>query len=174
LAAFLNLSPFSLRHSFHLAFALLGLASGLCLYSLMIAMRVRRWLAFTFASVFMVSPATVLYENWLFYAYPITFLFNLAALQLHRFLSFGKTHNGIIFFSCLAVLGSFHSMFHLLWLVLIAIALMLLVRPYRRRVMIAASVPGLLLFAIYLKNFMMFGELAPGRAPFKQLTTQSW
>jgi hypothetical protein len=166
----LKISPIDPRHVFHALFLLTGCAGSLCLYALMIRLAVKPWLALLLVSIFLSAPSTILYENWLFYGYPVMCLLNVAALELHRFLSNGKTYDGIIFFSSLALLWSFHSMFHLLWFLLVAAGLLLACRAHRRRIWIAASIPAILMLGFSAKNFILFGDWAPGAEVFQTTT----
>lgn len=167
LGLFTKWSPFELRHSFQAMFLLVGWASILSLYLLMRRLQVRPGIAIVMVSVFLAAPSTVLYENWLFYAYPVLFLLNLAALQLHRFLTGFKIVDGAIFFGALALTSSFHSMFHLFWFLLFLLMLLLLVQTHWKKVAIAALVPASLLIAISAKNLILFGDWTPGRQVYQ-------
>jgi hypothetical protein len=158
----MKLAPIEPRHSFHALYLLIGLAIPLCLFELMTRLGIRERPALLAAAIFCVAPSTVLYENWLFYAYPILFLFILSALLLHRFVSRPDLASGVAFFGCLAVIWSFHAMFHPIWYALIATMLALAMKPRRRLIALAAGVPAALMLAVLIKNYVFFGDLAPG------------
>jgi hypothetical protein len=170
LGIILKLSPVDPQRAFHAAFVATGCIGSLCLYTLMVRLRIRPWLALTLVSIFLAAPSTILYENWLLYGYPVMCLLNIAALELHRFLSGGKTYDAFIFCLTLAALWSFHSMFHLFWFLLVVTGLLLVCRHLRGKIWIAASVPALLLLGISAKNFMLFGDWAPGAQVFQTTT----
>jgi hypothetical protein len=161
LAAVIRLSPFEVRHAFQGLFILAGLAAAMCLYALLARMGVRPWLALVMVSIFLASPSTVLYENWLFYAYFVVLLLNIAALQLHRVLAAGRTSDAAIFFVTLALLWSFHLMFHWLWYLLIAAGLLTVARSRWRTLLAVAIVPSLVMSVVIAKNLILFGDWTP-------------
>src|ERR1700691_6368389 len=74
----------------------LGLVLTVCLFLLLDRLRLNRPLALLITIVCVVSPVTVLYENWLFYEYPIAVLFCVSALFLHRYASDRRRIDGIV------------------------------------------------------------------------------
>lgn len=107
---------------------------------------------------FMLSPASVLYENWAFYTFPLCVLLVLASFLLHRGMQKGTTSGFFAFFAVLATLVLMRSMFHLLWFVLATVLVLLYARDKWKKVLIAALVPFIVLFAFYAKNYILFGN----------------
>jgi 4-amino-4-deoxy-L-arabinose transferase-like glycosyltransferase len=105
----------------------------------------------------MINPATILYENLLFYDYPVTTLLCLSALFLHRFLSNGKLWNGIAFFMLLSIIVLTRSAFHIVWFILFVCVLLFYQRSSWKRIVFAAIVPFILIASVYLKNLYVFG-----------------
>ena len=158
----LKLVPGDPTPVFNLIYLLLGLVLSLSLLSLLKRMGVPQVLSFCIAALCTISPVTVLFENWLFYAYPVAVLFCLSAVWLHRYVTGGQWLDGICFFSCLTLIGAIRGTYHLLWFVLIAGGLIWLLREQRRRIVIAMSLPAVLMLAMYGKNILLFGNLAFG------------
>jgi hypothetical protein len=110
------------------------------------------------AAVYLASPACVLYENWLFYTYPLTLLLLLGALFWQRFAGRGRFLDALLLFVCAALLALTWSLFHLVWLLGLVIALVLFRRRDWRRVVAAAAVPVLVVVLWYGKNLVQVGE----------------
>jgi len=157
------------RHSavaYHATYLLLGLMLAICLFSLLDRLHVSRPFAFLITVVCVISPVTVLYENWLFYPYPVAVLFCISAFFLHRYASCGHRIDGIVFFTSLACITLLRVIYHLVWFWAI-LALMIYVLPrYRSRTVLCAAVPGTVLCLIYLKSLLLFGLLTPGSDVF--------
>ncbi len=147
---------------FHAFFLSCGAILALTLLSLLRRMGVSKGLSFLIAFVFTISPVTILYENWLFYAYPLVMLFCLATLMLHRFLSSRRRADAIFFFSILGLIPAIRGTYHFLWFVLIAGALVWLLPSQKRVLLGAMALPGLLLLSIYIKNVFVSGNILGG------------
>jgi hypothetical protein len=132
-----------------------------------------RRIALAIALLFTLSPSTILYENLLFYEYPLTALFTVAALFLHRFATSGKLRDGVVFFSATALIAGIRSIYSLFWYAVLILIVFLARRDSRRRTMQAAAIPALLLTAFYVKHFVMFHEFAPGGRAFMALNLSS-
>lgn len=111
------------------------------------------------ASIFIVSPSTILYENWFTYGYPLAACLTLAGVALFRFARTGHVCWGFLFF----LLLSFHSLtwsaFHLVWFAAI-FCVLLFAFETRRLVLLSAALPLLLTAGWYAKNWVVFGEFA--------------
>jgi hypothetical protein len=109
-------------------------------------------------AIYVASPACALYENWLFYTYPLTVLLLLAALFWHRFLNRGRFLDALTLFVCTALLALTWSLFHLVWLLGLVLALTLPRRKDWQKVLAAAAVPVLVVVFWYGKNLIQIGE----------------
>jgi hypothetical protein len=153
--------------SFAVTFLLLGLFLSCGIYWLMLGLGVRRWLAAGLTILFVLSPTSILYENWLHYTYPLMALLVLAALLLRRYSSDGRVLTGSAFFATLAAVCLTMSFFHLVWLVLVLLGLVILMAAARldvRRALLAALVPLLVVVGWYGKNLALF----------QQFTSSTW
>jgi hypothetical protein len=162
LGGVLHLFPKREAIAFQFVYLALGLALALSLFDLMDRMGVDRRFAVAVALVFTLSPSTVLYENLLFYEYPLTLLLCVAALFLHRLAAGGRLRDALVFFSAIACVALIRSVFHVVWYCAIVLLLGFALRRWRRRIAQAAAVPGLLLAAFYVKHFVVFHTLVPG------------
>jgi hypothetical protein len=145
---------------FSLAFHVLGVAAALSVYALTLALS-RSSIAAALATGLMVfSPSFVLYENWLMYSFPAAGLLVLSAAALHRYVATRSTRWAVGFFSLLAALLLTRSLFHLAWLVMVALLLTAALWPWRRQVLLAAAVPILVVALWYGKNYYLFGTFS--------------
>ena len=143
----------------HGFWSLAGLLIVLALYILLRLLAVPKWPAGLIAVFWMLSPAAILYENWVFYEYPLAALLCLAALALPEFMA-GKMRYGLFFFSVLAVCAATRSLFHPLWF-MGTIGLMLIIMKNKRFFILkAAALPLLFVLAWPVKNLILFGSPA--------------
>lgn len=145
---------------FHLSYLALGFLGGLALYLTQKRLGVPPALASLLTVLYLISPASILYENWFHYTYPVAMLLLGAAFFLIRFLQEGRWRDGFAFFGLLAAVGLIRSTYHLVWLLGVAAMLALFAGRLRRRALLAALLPLLLVAAWYGKNLVVFGQFA--------------
>jgi hypothetical protein len=157
LGAVLKLFPVHFEGALQAVYLGLGLVQAVGVYLLLCALGFRRWTSAIVAAALSVTPAALIYENWLFYEYPTVTLLVLSALALHRFLVRGTILWGACFFGLLATVMYLRSFFQVAWLLLV-IALLLLTRPDRRRatLLTGAGAAAVVLLLIG-KNLVVFG-----------------
>lgn len=146
-------------------YKLMGLGITLLMYLLMTRLGVGRRVAVVLTLVFIVSPASIHYENLPTYTFVVVALLCAAAVLLHRFCDQGRMRDAVGTFTVLAVLVLTRSLFQLAWLVGVVLLVAIVGPPSRRRIVARAAVlPLLLVSVLYLKNAMLFGTY----------TTSSW
>lgn len=143
--------------AFKLFYLGLGLLLGISLFLLMRRLKIPDTLSTALTCVFIASPSCILFENELFYTYFVTILLITSALFLHRYLSRGKILDAMVFFFLLASLILIRNVFHLLWFVLVAAVVFISRKNDRERLILAFSLPFVLVFFVYAKNFHLFG-----------------
>jgi hypothetical protein len=140
------------------AFAALGCATAIAMVALQRGLGVRRPLRVAIALGFVVTPASVLYENQLFTTLPVIFLLSAGALALLEGLRGPRPRRwplavGFLLFAGVTLT---HSLFHPLWLVAL-VAVTALVAPRGRPVLMAA-LPALLLAGAWsVRGWAMYG-----------------
>jgi hypothetical protein len=148
----------------HTCQIMIGITIAVSLYALLVVLGLRRWWSAALASVFATSPAMLLFENWLFYEYPVTVLLLLAALAFAWFERSPSAPRSAAVFAALAAACYMRATFQIL-LPLLVLGLMLATfRQARRAIVIGAVVPLVLVAALYVKNWAVFGTP----------TTSSW
>ena len=143
------------------AFRALGLALHLGLYGLMVEWGVERKRAAIATAVFACLPVSILYENWLFYTYPVATMLVGLVLSVAWAIRTGRTSAFASVAALLALIALTRAAMHLVWV----IAVLLLVlrarrdvgRPSRRHVRAAALAAVLVVTALYAKNAVVFG-----------------
>jgi hypothetical protein len=162
-------------HAFFVASArAIGLALHLGLFDLTRRLGARPSIAALVATVFAFSPASILYETWLFYSFPVAAMLTLAACLLHRALETERPRAWWAAFLLMAAVVLTRSLFHLVWLVL-AVALAVFASRHRRRALVIAALPVALAATLYVKNRVVFGRFAASSwmgFSLSRLTTQ--
>jgi Dolichyl-phosphate-mannose-protein mannosyltransferase len=148
----------------HAVYLLAGLFLAVSLYLLMRSLGASQLPSILFTIIFVVSPATVLYENWLYPDYLIAALLPFMVWLLGRAVKQKSMPSLVAFFSLAALIVLSRSFYHLGWLIL-AVALVLLIdKGWRSRILIAAAVPVLLCASLYVKNYAVFGFVSGSSA----------
>jgi len=146
--------------AFGVSFFLLGLATALALFVLMRRLGVQRRWALVLTSVFALSPATLLFENYLFYELPVAALLVFSALALQVALERGSSGSYAVFFGLLATLVLTRALFHPLVLVLAALVPFVACAHQRRAQLRGFALPALLVLALCAKNWVIFDDFS--------------
>jgi hypothetical protein len=158
LGSVLKVFPGNERLAFSLLWLLLGYLLAITLFLLMRRLGVSKRINLVLTTLFIIGPQCIVFENWLFYTYPVALMLSLAALLLHRYISGRRLLDGCIFFTLLAIIALTRSFFHIAWFVVIVALLLWYSKGYRRGIVLAALVPFLLVLSLYVKNAMIFGS----------------
>jgi hypothetical protein len=145
---------------FTVCYLLIGLVFTATLFLLLRELGVPETPNVVLTAIYVASPACVLYENWLFYTYPLTVLLLLGALFWQRFARRGRFLDALLLFVCAALIVLTWSLFHLVWLLGLVLALVLFRRRDWRKVLAAAAVPVLVVVLWYGKNLVQVGEFS--------------
>jgi hypothetical protein len=146
--------------AFNLIYLSFGLILSVSIFLIMTRLGLSSKLSAILTTLFMVSPACILYENWLFYTYPIATFLCLAALFLHRFLKKKNLRDGIIFFTLLSLVVLTISFFHILWFIIFVVILLCYQRDKWKKIVFAFFLPFLVCLLLYLKNAYIFGSFS--------------
>ena len=149
--------------AYHGIYLVCGLVIVVSLFELMTELGVRHAIAAAVIFLFMVSPVTLLYENWLFYTYPVTAILTLSVLLLYRFARYGRSPDAFLLFCTLAVICLTRGIFHIFWIFLIVGTSWMMWKERRRAILVTALIPVASVLLVYIKNFMLFGVLSTGQ-----------
>jgi hypothetical protein len=156
----LKLFPQSYPVALHCVHLLLGLAICWLIFYLMRVLGVSRWIAFSLAAWFTVSPGVVLFENFMLYEYIVCFLLVAASAALWRCATRGSFQRLLLFFVLLLALVFMRNFFHLIYVLTIVAALFYLSKGIRQRVLLAAALPVITVVGLYTKNWVVFGAFS--------------
>jgi hypothetical protein len=152
--------------AFSIIYWVLGLIFSCSISRIMSRLGVDNRINFILYTIFIVSPACILIENCLFYAYPIATCLVVATLFLLKFFESGSFRDALIICVSLGAIASMWSLFHLSWLILVMLPIFGLL-IYRRDVEklktlgLAYALPLFFIVAIYAKNAVLFGNFSP-------------
>lgn len=156
----LKLFPQQYPLALSLLFHAIGLLQVVVFYWSLKEITGRPRIAFYVTLFFAVSPAAILYESWYSYSLPVMALLSVSAACLIRLLRTRQTRWAAAFFSCLALISLTVSMFHIGWIVMVLVLLILLQRHLTRRLVLAALLPLVMVGAWYAKNQYLFGQFS--------------
>ena len=157
----LQIFPAHTQDMLHFVYYVAGALFAISIYLLGVNLGFPDWVSWIVATLFMISPSTILYEHWFMYGYLIASALALSGVALYRFAQSQKMPWGILFFFLLACIALTWTLFHLIWMFAIFIMTLYLFQD-RRKVMLAALLPLLIVFGWYAKNFLVFGEFTAG------------
>jgi len=146
--------------AFWACYLVTGCLMCLSMFALMKAMGVSLKVNVILTLAFILNPASILYENFLFYTYPVTAFLCIAALFLHKYLSNARAIDGLIFFSALAVVALFRSIFHVFWLLFFFSVLLFSRRHQWKQLTACCCIPFIVVAGCYLKNLYLFGSFS--------------
>lgn len=145
----------------NIEYLLCTLALTLLLFLTTLELAVPMPLAFVTATLFAISPTTVLFENWMYYTYPVALLTVGAAWCFARYVRTKRVRYAAGVGTLLALLALTRASYHLIFVVAGAMAVIAVApKVTRRRVFVAVGIPVLVVAALYVKNEVMFGEPA--------------
>lgn len=144
-------------------FSFLYMAMGLLLvvtvYTVLRYMAVPRILSLGATVFFLLSPPVILYENWLFYTYPVTMLLAISALLLNRYIKHKKTGTLLLFLSALTSIVLTRTLFHSLWLAAIIVWLLVVQKNRARQILLCSLLPLLVITTFHVKNIVLFRQI---------------
>ncbi len=135
-----------------------GLALALVLFTVLVRLGLRRWVAVALTLVVALSPANILFENWSHYDYPVILLLCLSVLALQRYEDGHRLRHAAVFLGLLGVLVLTRSTFQLVWFLGWAAALVVHRRGADwKRVAVVAAVPLVAIVAVYANTLRVAG-----------------
>ncbi len=144
---------------FHCFYLACGFTIYALTYRLLRLYRFGRMLAVIAATYFILTPQAILYENWLFYTWPVATVLLVAAYALALYERTLQLEFAVVFLLSIAIVCLTRSTFHLVYLVACVGIVFMVKQPLRQRRIVAAVSLGVLsvVGALYLKNLVLFG-----------------
>jgi hypothetical protein len=154
----LNVAPGYEVMIFQITYMTMGLILTLILFMTFTKFGIAPPIAFGICLFFAVSPPVILYENWLFYTYPVFFLLLLSTFFLYKFIENSRASYAFLFFLCCALIVLTRTLFQAIWFLLIFIGFMFFNRKNAKKIFLAALVPFMLIAFFHIKNYIVFKE----------------
>jgi len=151
-----------------------GLLLAITMYATMKRLGVSGTVSGLATLVFIVSPEAVLFENILFYTYPVTILLCLSTWFLFRYIDREKPRDGFMFFSLLAAIILTRSLFHVIWFLAVLGIVMVFRRRQYRQLIAVSIIPLMVVLFMYGKNLVLFGTFSTSTwlgGSFAKMTT---
>ncbi|MBV8080283.1 MAG: hypothetical protein JO186_07910, partial [Actinobacteria bacterium] len=136
----------------------LGLAIGITLYVVLVALGIARWWAAGAVTLFVVSPAVILFEYWLFYEYLVAALLLFALAAFLAFERAQTARRSLALFALLACVCLVRASFQIIFLLLVLAFMLALYPRAGRAILVGAAVPLLLVLGVYVKNWAIVGS----------------
>lgn len=157
----LKLFPHDYAAAFQVIHCTFGAAITCSLFYLMRCFGIGARSAMAVTVLFMISPGTVLFENFILYEYQMMFFLTLSAVFLYRFFNNRSAWSAIGFLVCQFWLVMIRNQFHLVYFaVIFAVILYFAARQDRRLVGGVGSVLLAVILALFVKNQVLFGHFA--------------
>jgi hypothetical protein len=123
------------------------------------------------AAAFCLIPQALYFEHLYLYEHLVAALLCFAGALLFVAVRRRRAGPWLAFFTVCGLIGLFRSTYHLTWFAgMLALALLLTRRRHVRALLIGAAGPGVVLLALYLKNWALFGVFGATSAGGGNLT----
>ncbi len=154
----LKVSPVAPGHTFHALWLACGLALVAVVYLLLRRLGVPRWWGVAATIVICCSPTVVLYENWLYYEYPLTLAITAIALAAAHWATGGRLASLATVALLLGACVLTRSLLNPLWYVGVIALVLLARRPTGQwgRALLIVAAPLVLIGLIIVKNQVLF------------------
>lgn len=154
----LKVAPEHVQGAAASVFFVSGYVLFVSLFELTRALGLRSASALCVSLGFALVPQSLYFENLYLYTHLCTSLACAAAVLFGRAMRVGSRRAWLAFYLPCAVLGWLYTTYHIAWFAMMVAAGFALAAPgTRRRVLLGALAPGLLLTSLYLKNYLVFG-----------------
>ncbi len=146
---------------FDIILKLISLCNALLLFTIVRRLNTVYFMPMLVAIVYLLSPATIIFEAELFYTSLVSLFLLVSVFYLIRLTESGSWLNALGIFLPLTLLCLTRSVYHIVWLFIIAAVLIFY---YRRKAVlnkltIASLISILLVGSWYVKNKLLFGKL---------------
>jgi len=149
---------------FFIFYLAMGLVIAVTTYYLIADLTELPFLAAAATLLYIFSPASLLYEHFLYNTYPTVMLLCVAALTFERYVAIGNYATGVVFICAITALVLEHSTFQLIWFFVPLAILYWFARERFLKLKLPAISAISVLLLLYLKNAILFGSF----------TTSSW
>jgi hypothetical protein len=140
-------------------FLVTSLITNLALFKILIRLNIDFYLSFLLTIIYLITPATILYENLFFYTHIIIFFLTLSCYFLLSFIQNKKLKDIFLFSFLLSLCVLTTSFFHIIWFFAIITALIFLYPRDKIVILKSVLIPVTLIVIVIVKNYLIFGNL---------------
>ena len=143
-------------------FKLVSLTNALLICIILKRLTNHRYIPIIFSLIYLLSPATLIFECELFYTSFISMLLLISFFFLINIQQKPGWGNSIGFFLSLVVVCLTRSLYHLFWLTLVAVLILYCFRKKRifNKLLLCSFIAVLVTAGWYLKNYFVFGKFS--------------
>ncbi len=156
LGVILSLFPYHAGTVFHLLFCALGYATVLLMHTSLIKLGIQHIIRRILIVLFIISPAALGYEHWLFYPHMLAFLFMAAVFFLLHASVTDRTRLWIFFLLTCAVITLTRALYHPVWFFTCCLICKVVSGMSFRRLLRIAWLPATLVLLVLGKNSILF------------------
>lgn len=139
----------------------MGAAISILIYRFGMRLTGSRFWSLAGALFFIVDPSSILFENWLFYSYPVAILTILWVLLVSRMVDAPSWKNAWLLGSVALALAWLRSPFHITVIaVLLAASATVVSGTARRRIAVVSIIVIAAISSLYIKNYVLFGQFS--------------
>lgn len=149
-------------HVFAAIFKLITLINAFLIYALVKRLTNHSYLPIILSLLYLLSPASMIFENELFYTTFISMLLLVCSYNIVRFHDGINWQRAIGVFLPLLIICLTRSMYHLAWLFVISLVILVYCkrRPGLKKLIVASVFCFLLTGSWYVKNYLVFGNFS--------------
>ncbi len=157
LGGVLKLFPNNNNYFFHAAYLLFGFVIYCGIYHILYSKIYSQCWSFVLATIFILTPEAVLYENWLMYTWLIAAFLVAAAYAVMKYENTLDPKFALLFVLLISLLCLTRSAFHPLYLAFSIFLLVGIKSEYRRVIYFFSGTALALVGMLLLKNLLLFG-----------------
>lgn len=156
----LKLFPTYYALVFQSVYLLIGITQLFLLYLIAEKLKMPPLFQWGVCVYYCLCPSVILYENWLFYTYPISLIITASAYQLIAYFQSFKDKHLYYFFMLLCTLLLTRSFFHLAYFLIFPLYLVFIERISVRKIGLSMAIPLLLIVAWMGKNSYLYNHFS--------------
>ena len=138
----------------------ISLVNTLLIFSILRKIIVAPYIPLIISVIYLLSPATLVFECEIFYTTTVSFLLLVTVYFLIKFTTSGKTWHAFMIFFSLTLLCLTRSIYHIIWLFVISAFILFYFRksPFSRKLLPPSLLAIILVGTWYIKNQIIFGK----------------
>ena len=140
----------------HIIFLLMSFGIYLMIFILLKNYRIKPIIAFILATVYIIFPEAILYENWVHYTLPTTFIILLTVVFLYKYQHLFYARYALYFILGITTLALMRSTFHFIFIVGALFIVFLVNTGQVKKILLYALIPIVLVLGLYIKNYILF------------------